>query len=194
MLPVLLRFNRVWLRSSHYITMNFLKNGIADSNKYAQKAAQTKQKSSVWDCESSLYDSFELRSFISQLNQTLEVSRSTPDRSPRAAAGYIRSFSTPTRAGPRCVTDPLHCSTHSIGVDEKAASRPELKIEGILSRPVKLLMRVFNRKTLQHRGRAVETAELCRYRQAEVQSNFVLRKCGSERMSSQALDGLRRRK
>lgn len=162
--------------------MNFLKSSKADSNMDAQKSAQTKQKSSVWDCESSLYDSFELRSFISLLNQALvEVSSSTPDRSPRAAAGCIRSFSTPRTAGPRFVTDSMHCNIHSTVVAEKAASCSDLNKEGILSRPVKkLLMRVFHRKTVQQRGQGSETGELCRCHQAEVQSNFMLRKCGSE--------------
>jgi hypothetical protein len=177
--------------------MNFLKSGKADSSKDAQKFAQTKQKSSVWDCESSLYDSFELRSFISLLNQALvEVSSSTPDRSPRAAAaGCIRSLSTPRTAGPRFVTDSMHCTIHNTLVAEKDGSCSDLNKEGILSRPVKkLLMRVFRRKTVQHRRQLSETGELCRCHKAEVQSNFVLRKCGSERMSSQTFDGLRRKK
>jgi|ERR1711915_283881 len=182
------------IRSSNYIAMNFLNSGMADSTKDAQKFAQTNHKSLVWDCESSLYDSFELQSLIFQLNKALqEVSSSTPNRFPGPASGWIRSFSTPKTARPRFVTDPMLCNVHNTGMAEKAARWSDLNKGGILSQSVKkLLMRVFHRK--KHRGQGSATRGLCRCHQAEVQSNFVLQKSRSERMRSQAFGGLHRKK
>ncbi|GLJ32397.1 hypothetical protein SUGI_0651990 [Cryptomeria japonica] len=58
--------------------------------------SRSKSEGKIWDCDSALYDSFELRSFSFQLNRALSVvSRS----SPRSASvqtepsGCFRSFS-----------------------------------------------------------------------------------------------------
>ncbi|GLJ32396.1 hypothetical protein SUGI_0651980 [Cryptomeria japonica] len=58
--------------------------------------SKSKSEGTVWDCDSTLYDSFELRSFSFQLTRALTVvsSSSPPDAPLRPKAGScFRSFS-----------------------------------------------------------------------------------------------------
>ncbi|GLJ32399.1 hypothetical protein SUGI_0652010 [Cryptomeria japonica] len=110
--------------------------------------------SNLWDCESSLYDSFELRSFSFQLNRALTVvSRSSPCGSPLHAHaqghhphGCFRSFSAPRNAE----------FTYDKKSLEKKLRNPKQKHKIFASWSLKKLIRAFHKKA-HHKNNKVLT-------------------------------------
>lgn len=121
-------------------------------NSNCKEEQQQQLRKSVWDCESSLYDSFELLAFSRQLNRAIAAEPAPPAliNSDHFISG-IRSFSMPhyvTSVSTECQYSPLKVDEEEISLQEEKLNSKvaQNEVEVVRQLDTRQILRAHNKR------------------------------------------------